>query len=348
MNTLNISGKRLKLPVFFPDATKGVIKSLTSEDLKSVGVQGLIVNTFHLFNTLGISRLKKVGGIKHFTNWDGAIISDSGGFQVLSLIYDKGYSGSISNKGIRYTDPTTKKKYLFTPEKSIRTQLSIKADILICLDDCPKEYDNYEKVRLSVLRTIEWAKRCKEEYIKLTKDMPNPPLLFGVIQGGNFEDLRKLCADQLKEIGFAGFGFGGWPLDEEKNYNYEILEYTCNLMPNDKPKYALGVGNPLAIKKCIEFGYNIFDCVLPTRDGRHGRLYKFTANPLKTDEFYNFLHIKKSVYSVDNEKISDYGICKNYSLAYLHHLFAIKDISAARLASLHNLGFYIRLLKFFR
>lgn len=360
-----IKGKEFLLPTFFPDATRGVIRALDSQDLQSVNVEGLIVNTYHLMSKPGSTVLKDIGGIKKFMNWPGWIISDSGGFQLLSMIYQDPTFGKINRDGVIFYKDSKggKEKYQFTAEKSIQIQFAIDADILICLDDCPTANATPQQEEESVERTIQWAKRCKQEFEtqcknrKLTDE--TRPLLFGVIQGGNNKDLRKKCADALKEIGFDGYGFGGWPLNDDSTYNHDILQFTADQMEEGKPKYALGVGNPQAIVDCFRMGYNIFDCVLPTRDARHARLYILNEQSLhdalknsdNTSTIYDYLHIKQEKYTRDEAKVDEHcdcHLCQNYTRSYLKHLFDIEDISAARLATIHNLRTYIRLINILR
>jgi queuine tRNA-ribosyltransferase len=352
MESITIKNKTLQLPTFFPDATRGVIRSIDSQDLESVKVEGLIVNTYHLMSKPGATVLKEIGGIKPFMDWNGWIISDSGGFQLLSMIYQNPEFGKINDDGVIFYKDSKggKKKYQFTPEKSIQIQFAIGADIMICLDDCPPLKATEEDEIKSVERTIKWAKRCKEEFnlqLKNKKISENDrPKLFAVIQGGNSRELREKCAIGLREIGFDGFGFGGWPLDQQGNYNYEILKFTADLMPNGLPKYGLGIGNPQAIFECYKMGYNIFDCVLPTRDARHQRLY--LLNTKGEGENYSYLHIAKEQYVRDPNPIDkecDCHTCQHYSRAYLNHLFAIEDTAAYRLATIHNLRTYTRLIE---
>jgi queuine tRNA-ribosyltransferase len=366
---ITIKGKQFNLPTFFPDATRGVIRSLDSHDLQALGVEGLIVNTYHLMSKPGTTVVKDLGGIKKLMNWPGWIISDSGGFQLLSMIYKDPTFGKINRDGVIFYKDSKggKQKYNFTPEKSIQTQFALDADIMICLDDCPAAGATHDDELKSVERTIEWAKRCKQEFEtqikskKLSDD--NRPLLFAVIQGGNHKDLRQLCAEKLVEIGFDGYGFGGWPLDEQGVFNNEILQFTADLLPKDKPKYALGVGNPQAIFDCYKMGWNIFDCVLPTRDARHARLYIFNENicnqaldpktsaQVDTSSIYSYLYIKEEKYNRDASPIDqhcDCHTCQNYSRAYLKHLFDIEDAASLRLATIHNLNTYQRLIKAIR
>ncbi len=349
---ITLKGKTFELPAFFPDATRGVIRTLDSQDLEQEKIEGLIVNTYHLMSKPGVTVLKEVGGIKPFMNWqDGWIISDSGGFQLLSMIYQNPAFGKINKDGVIFYKDSKggKEKYNFTPEKSIQVQFAIGADIMICLDDCPAANATQEEEQLSIERTIDWAKRCKEEFAcqiknrKMTDE--NRPLLFGVIQGGNSKELRQKCAQELLKIGFDGYGFGGWPLEDGK-YNYDILGFTASLIPDHLPKYALGVGNPQAVWDCYQLGWNIFDCVLPTRDARHQRLY--ILNPDTPENIYSYLQIKEEKYFRDSLPVDpqcDCHACRHYSRSYIKHLFEIEDATASRLATIHNLRTYTRLIE---
>ncbi|MFH1451281.1 MAG: tRNA guanosine(34) transglycosylase Tgt [bacterium] len=357
-----INGKEVSFPIYFPDATRAVVRSLDAVDLKQAKIEGLVINTYHLMTQPGTSVLKEAGGTKRYMGWDGLIASDSGGFQLLSMIYKNKELGTISDNGVVfYLDSTGgKKKSLFTPEKSIEVQFSLDADIIICLDDCPSAKATVAENKLSVDRTIAWARRCKEEYWRQiekrkSKKLERPSLL-AVIQGGGDPKERERCAKGLLEIGFDSYGFGGWPLDEEGNMNLEILKTTVSFMPENLPKFALGVGNPLAIVEGFKMGYNIFDCVLPTRDARHKRFYVFTEDPEKADilnnqEIHQFLYIVREKYVRDSRPISEFCdcyTCQHHSRAYLHHLFKIEDSLAWRLATIHNLRTYTKLIEVLR
>ncbi|MGB9596246.1 MAG: tRNA-ribosyltransferase family protein, partial [Candidatus Poribacteria bacterium] len=254
-----IQKKNLPLPIYFPDATRGVIRSIDSQDLQNTKVEGIVVNSFHLMSKPGQSVLKHLDGIKNFMNWDGLVVSDSGGFQLLSLVYENSSFGKIDDNGITfYRDSKGKKsRHILTPEKSIQIQFNIGADIMICLDDCPSAKATYEYHKKSVERTIKWAERSIDEYRRQisNKRLSNPPLLFAVIHGGNSKGLREKCAKELIGIGFNGYCFGGWPIKSSGELNYDILSYTASLMPDDLPKFALGIGNPKAIVDCVKIGY---------------------------------------------------------------------------------------------
>lgn len=355
-----IQEKNLSLPIYFPDATRGVIRSLDSQDLQNSKVEGVVVNSFHLMSKPGQSVLKSLGGAKNFMNWNGLVVSDSGGFQLLSLVYENNSFGKIDDNGITfYRDSKGQKsRHILTPEKSIQIQFNIGADIMICLDDCPSAKATYEDHKKSVERTIKWAGRSIDEYRKqiLNKRLSNSPLLFAVIHGGESKELREKCASELIKIGFNGYCFGGWPIKSSGELNYDILSYTASLMPDNLPKFALGVGNPKAIVDCVKMGYNMFDCVLPTRDARHKRLYVFIKDPEKIDIFNeekitDFLYISDEKYVRDPRPISQYcdcHTCSNYSRGYLNHLFEIEDPLSWRLATIHNLRTYTKLIEILR
>ncbi|MCJ7694108.1 MAG: tRNA-guanine transglycosylase, partial [Anaerolineaceae bacterium] len=240
-----------------------------------------------------------------------------------------------------------------TPEKSIQIQFNLGSDLLICLDDCTHVDAPIEEQEISVDRTINWAKRCKVEFEhQLNSRKTNPeniPLLFAVIQGGGSFELRKQCTEALLEIGFDGFGFGGWPLDSEKNLLTDVLEYTRSVIPSRFLIHALGIGHPMNLVVCYKLGYDIFDCAMPTRDARHGRLYTFT-NPQQInssdDKWFKYLYINDEENIKTSLPISEFcdcPCCSHYSLGYLHHLHKMNDTQYIRLATLHNLRFMTQL-----
>ena len=349
----------LHLPVYFPDATRGVVRTADSRDLEACGVQGVVVNAFHLSTRPGAGLIKNAGGIHAFMGWSRPVASDSGGFQLMSMIRENPRYGSVSDRGIHFVDVDGKrKKVLFTPERSIRLQFDLGADLMICLDDCPSADSSHEEVKATVARTIHWARRCRAEFDRLLPtraDSSTPrPLLFGVIQGGYDRQLRTECARELLPLEFDGFGFGGWPLTPHGDLAQEILAHTASLIPQSLPRFALGVGKPEHIVRCYQMGWRIFDCVLPTRDARHGRLYTFHATGREQVDvlapgFYRFVYIRDKKHKRQSGPIStvcDCQCCQNYSLAYLHHLFEVGDPLALRLATLHNLRFYTQLLEY--
>jgi queuine tRNA-ribosyltransferase len=348
----------LHLPVYFPDATRAVVRTVDSRDLEACGVQGLVVNVFHLSSRPGVGLIKQAGGVHDFMSWRRPIASDSGGFQLMSMIRENPRYGTISSRGIHFTDlDGGRQKVLFTPERSIRLQLDLGADLVICLDDCPSPDASPEQTRNAMERTVRWAQRCREEFDRLLAGRDNDrgvrPLLFGVIQGGYDPALRQQCAGELLSLGFDGYGFGGWPLTPEGVLAEDILAYTAELVPDHLPRFALGVGKPEHIVHCHQMGWRIFDCVLPTRDARHGRLYTFRARSLDEVDllapgFYRFLYVRDEKHKRQKGPVSvvcDCLCCRDYSLGYLHHLFEVGDPLGMRLATLHNLRFYTQLLE---
>lgn len=337
-------------PLFCPDATRGVIRSLDSKDLKQAGTDGIVVNTFHLLSRPGPENLIKLGGIKKLMNFDGLVISDSGGFQIFSLIQRNKKLGKILDDGVEFYIDTQGRlqKYYLNPEKCLDIQLAINSDIMVALDYFTPFNANDYFIQLSVDKTIEWGNKFINYFNSLPEEIKNQKKLVGVVQGDKDIDARNRCADALAEQGFDIFGLGGWVFKEEGILNDEVCIAVANkAKEHNKIAYAMGVGNPIDTVKCLNWGYKLFDCVLPTRDARHGRLYVFTKDPtwenLKTLDFHQYIYPNKSIYIDSTAKISEFCdcyTCKNYSLGYLHHLFKIGDGLANRLATIHNMRFY--------
>jgi queuine tRNA-ribosyltransferase len=348
----------LPLPVFMPDATRGAVRTVDSRDLEGCGVQSLVVNVFHLSSRPGVGLIKAGGGIHPFMDWRMPIASDSGGFQLMSMIRENPRYGTVTRRGIHFVDiDAGRGKVLFTPERSIRLQFDLGSDLMVCLDDCPSPDADPAQVAASVERTIQWARRCKEELERLAEvrvgEGEARPLLFGVIQGGYDRAQRRRCAEALLPLGFDGFGFGGWPLTPGGDLAEEMLAYTASLTPDDLPRWALGIGSPEHIVACYRMGWRIFDCVLPTRDARHGRLYVWNNEraeeaDLRAADFYHFVYVRDQKHKRQYGPISpacDCPCCREYSLAYLHHLFDVDEALGQRLATLHNLRFYTQLVE---
>src|SRR5947208_5806272 len=280
-NTLHLPHGQLSLPAFLADATLGVVRNVDSTDLELCGIEAVVMNTFHLMQRPGSSTITALGGLHSMAGWPHPIITDSGGFQAYSLIRQNAKFGSINDKCITFQPEGSDRKFHLTPEKSVQLQLSYGADIVVCLDDCTHVDDPLETQQESVRRTIEWAKRCKDEFQRLMEQKRLPqeqrPLLFGVIQGGGYHKLRKQCAEALLEIGFDGFGFGVWPLDSKGQLLTGIITYTRELVHPQLPVHALAAGHPPNVLECARMGYDLFDSAMPTRDARHSRLYLFTT-----------------------------------------------------------------------
>ena len=353
--SLTVRGKSLELPVFMPDATYGYVRSLTSSDLREVGLPILMMNAFHLMQKPGSSLISSLGGLHEMAAWKGLIMTDSGGFQAYSLIRQNAKFGSLTEKGIVFYPEGSSRKLLLTPEKSIQLQMGYGSDILVSLDDCTHVTASRAEQEASVSRTLAWAARAKASYLAQLKSRKwsneDRPLLFAVIQGGAELDLRRRCAEGLLEIGLDGFGFGGWPLDEESNLITDILEYTRSLIPREYPIHALGIGHPAGIVTSFRLGYEMFDCALPTRDARHGRLYTWSeADAALTPDgrWLKFRYINTEDNFRDAGPISpdcDCECCRDYSMGYLFHLYRMRDTSYMRLATKHNLRFMTRLIE---
>ena len=245
---LAIREKNLTLPTFLPDATLGYVRAVDSRDLESVGIAAVVMNTFHLMQKPGSSTIQAFNGLHRYADWPGVIITDSGGFQAYSLIHQSDQFGTLTDKGIIFRPEGKDRKFILSPEKSIQLQFSYDSDVVICLDDCTHVDASREDQELSVTRTLDWAKRCKTEYDRQINqrqiDDAHKPLIFGVIQGGGYPDLRRKCAEGLLEIGFDGYGYGGWPLDGKGNLLTEIVGLTRELVPEEFPMHALGIGHP--------------------------------------------------------------------------------------------------------
>lgn len=346
----------IPLPVFFPDATRAVVKSLDSSDIESTKTPGVLVNTYHLYQELGKKALKSHGGVGTFMGWRGGLISDSGGFQVMSVIKSGVARGKVTDEGV-VIRPSNKRKLVFTPEKSIQYQMLLKTDLMVVLDDYTPPHAEYKEARETVERTVAWAKRSKIEFDKLCRryelDDQARPYLVAVAQGGKHLDLRRECTERLVEIGFDGMGLGGRPHTDEGELDVDIARTIARYTPEKYLLYGLGVGLPPAIIGCFDLGYRVFDCVLPTRDARHKRLYVFNADSIKDidlhrPDFFSFYSPMREKHYADDAPVSracDCELCTRYSRAYLNHLFKIGDFTAGRLASIHNLRFYSLLME---
>jgi queuine tRNA-ribosyltransferase len=353
----------LRFPAFLPDATHATVRAVDSGDLLACGVPAVVMNTFHLMQRPGSSTVQALGGLHAMSGWPHPIITDSGGFQAYSLIRQNAKYGSLTENGILFRpEGAPQRKIQLTPEKCIQLQMSYGADVLMCLDDCTHVDDPESEQRASVRRTIAWARRCKQEFERLLSQKRRDgdrfqravdhqrPLLFGVIQGGGAHELRRECAEALLDIGFDGFGYGGWPLDSQGDLLADLLAYTRQLVPAQLPMHALGVGHPASIAACWRMGYGLFDSALPTRDARHARLYTFARPPatgqISGDSWFSYLYISDEKFLKDRRPVSEHcdcPTCSRYSRGYLHHLFKTGEVSFQRLATIHNLRFMVQL-----
>ncbi|MDD2270400.1 MAG: tRNA guanosine(34) transglycosylase Tgt [Candidatus Dojkabacteria bacterium] len=331
-----------KQKLFLPDATRGAVRFLTTKQLEETGTEGLVTNTLHLLINYGADTIQKLGGIKNLMNWNGMVLTDSGGFQVFSLIHSGKWKGKIHKDGAIFRSPKDGTEYELTPESSIDIQMKIDSDVLVCLDDCRKTDLTREEAEESVERTVQWARRCRErfdnEYGGTEK---TGKLLTSVVQGANYLDLRKECAEALVNIGFDGYNFGGFVVDENGELVLDEMRAVIENIPADTIKYAMGVGKPQDIRDASEIGYNWFDTVLVTRNARHGTLYS-------SDMESEVLRITNAEYGKDLKPIDskcDCEVCKNYSRAYIHHLLKIGEATGMTLATIHNLRYYQNLIK---
>lgn len=336
----------LQTPFFMTIATKAAVKSLGLTDLEILDPQIILSNTYHLFLRPGMDCMKKAGGLHSFMSCDRPILTDSGGYQVFSLSSLR----TLTEEGVRFQSHLDGSYHMLTPERAIEIQQTIGSDIMMCLDECPPYPCDKNYAETSLGLTTRWAVRCKE--YKNTHDGVGPTqkqLLFGIVQGGTFLDLRKESARQLMDIGFDGYAVGGLAVGEPRSVMYEILENLVPLLPEDKPRYLMGVGYPEEIVQAVLYGIDMFDCVIPTREGRHGRLFRFQNGKTLFDEnFYDKINATKAEFSNDFSPInpeSSIPELRIYTRAYLHHLFKTGEILGMRLATLNNVEFYLDLMK---
>lgn len=349
----------LDLPNFLPDATYGSINSVSFLDAIESGVEGIVTTTLHLETYLGSEYIKKYGGLHKFFNWNKPILTDSGGFQVFSLINaSQNKENKITDDGAVFKNPINGSVINLTPEKSQEIQFNLDSDIRIVLDE--PNYPDVDKKKLeeSVQRTTYWAKRSKEKFLelhKLTEDDFNNktiqrPLLFAVVQGGGSKELREKSFTELHDIGFDGYCWGGWPVDKNGNLDEQTAKLIPELVGPDKISYAMGVGTPDDIAKCIKYGWQLFDCVLPTRNARHGYLYSEKSLGDADFEHYSVIHIKNEQYKFDETPVwknAGIELLENTKKSYLRHLIRIKESSGMRIATINNLLFYSKFIKGF-
>lgn len=346
-------------PFFMPDATRGSIRGVSRTDLEAACVGAMVVNTYHLMLQPGTEHIREAGGIHSFMGWGKPLLSDSGGYQIYSLIHRNPEMGRITEEGAEFRSVLDGSKHLLTPERAIAIQCDLGVDMMVVLDD-PRPNDAPEdEIAEAVERTIRWAKRSKAEYERQIaergQDDTTRPLLFGVVQGGMSRELRRRCAEGLTEIGFDGYGFGGRHVDGNGIFLEDIVRDTASFIPEHVPRFALGIGTPEDILRCHALGWDMFDCVIPTREGRHGRLFRWKAQNTKykiqntsPTDFYETINIANERFRDDFTSVDPTcacELCRNHTRAYLAHLFRIGDPLGGKLASIHNLRFYIRLME---
>ncbi|MBI4653329.1 tRNA guanosine(34) transglycosylase Tgt [Candidatus Kuenenbacteria bacterium] len=359
LSLLKTSHGDIEGPFFMPIATKGAIKNLTSEEVKSLKSQIILSNTYHLMLRPGTTVIKKAGGLHKFINWNSPILTDSGGFQAYSLgervrnnLLTKEQKLSevkFSEEGIEFYSEVDGKKIFLSPEKAVEIQIILGSDVIMVLDQCVALPCDYKKTKQAMELTTRWAKRSQEYLLKnKTKDQK----LFCIVQGGTYKRLRLQSAKDLAKINFDGYAIGGLAVGEPRKKMLEVLDCVVPILPENKSHYLMGVGKPEEIVEAVKRGIDMFDCVIPTRNARHGTLYKFKVKSLKlkVDEkdFYEIIRITNSQFEFDLQPIDlncDCYTCQNYSRAYLRHLFMTNESLGFRLVTIHNLAFYLGLME---
>jgi len=320
----------IETPAFMPVGTQGTVKALSPEEVKGAGAQVILSNAYHLYLRPGQEVVKNAGGLHRFMNWDRPILTDSGGFQIFSLatLMD------VEKKGVRFRSHIDGSKHFLSPEDAVNLQIDLGSDIVMVLDECVKYPAERDYVEESVNLTTEWAERSRSAFSSLR---PNAQL-FGIVQGGTYPDLRRRSAEELVKLEFDGYAVGGLSVGEPNELMYDMLDVTSDILPEERPRYLMGVGMPADIFEAVERGIDMFDCVIPTRNGRNGMAFTSKGRV----NIGNAKYIKD--YSPLDDECSCPG-CSGYSRAYIRHLFNCDEILALRLVSLHNLYFYANIMR---
>jgi len=335
----------VETPIFMPVGTAGAVKAMTQAQLEEVGAQIILGNTYHLCMRPGHERVSELGGLHRFMSWPHPILTDSGGFQVMSL---KGL-GKVTEDGVWFRSHLDGTPYFFSPESVMEFQLALGSDIIMPLDECVDYPASHETLKRSVRLTGRWAERSKKYFEENAGKFRDPatgvagnselgPSLFGIVQGGTDEGLRRESALEIGEIGFEGYAIGGLSVGEPKDDLYGMTEHVAGFLPEDRPRYLMGVGTPEDLVRCVALGVDMFDCVMPTRNARNGCVFTSEGK----------LVIKSARYAQDTGPLDaecDCMVCRRYSRAYIRHLFAVGEISACVLATYHNLWFYLDRMK---
>ena len=330
LGRLTLAHGVVETPVFMPVGTYGTVKAMTPRDLAEIGAPICLGNTFHLWLRPGLEVIAVHGGLHRFMGWDKPILTDSGGFQVFSL----GALRKISEEGVRFSSPVNGDKLFLTPEESMRIQHTLNSDVVMIFDECTPYPASHDEAASSMRLSLRWAQRSRDEHQRLE----NSNALFGIVQGGMYEDLRSESLEVLGEIGFDGFAIGGLSVGEPKEEMARVLAHTAPRLPVHKPRYLMGVGTPEDLVHGVENGIDMFDCVMPTRNARNGHL--FTR--------YGDVRIKNAQYRDDLSPLDASCICytcRNFTRAYLHHLHRVGEILGAQLNTIHNLHYYQCLMR---
>ncbi len=324
----------IQTPAFMPVGTAATVKALRSDDIKNSGAEIILGNTYHLMLRPGIELMKELGGLHKFMNWDKPILTDSGGFQVMSLSKIR----KISDEGVEFSSHIDGSKYFVSPQRSIEIQHVLDSDITMIFDECVQFPATYDQAKKAMERSVLWAQQSKDAFVKRTGYG-----IFGIVQGSTFKDLRQISAQKLVEIGFDGYAIGGLAVGEGQEEMFSVLDYTPDLLPQDKPRYLMGVGKPSDIVGAVARGVDMFDCVIPTRSGRTGQAFvRHSASE------NGVINIRNAKYRNDEKPLDEKCgcfACKNHSRAYLHHLTKAGEILASMLLSQHNIFYYQDLMR---
>lgn len=346
LGVIHTAHGNVETPAFLPIGTKGSVRSVTSEELKFWGADMILANTYHLWQRPGDSLIYKAGGLHKFMNWKSAIFTDSGGYQVFSLAKMR----KVTEQGVFFQFDLDGKPQLLSPEKSVQIQANLGSDIALILDDFPGYPFEYERSRESIEQTQRWTERAVAEFLRLIRhgDPVNPgQKLWGIVQGASFPDLRKKSAENVRGFDFPGYAIGGVAVGEPTAEMLRAVDLAIPHLEAEKPKHLLGVGTPFDIIQAAARGCDTFDCVIPTREARHGRLY-ISAQAANGQESYQTIDIRKAEFAEDFTPVDPncdcYG-CLNHTRAYLRHLFANEEALSIRLATMHNLKFYLNFMK---
>jgi len=317
-----------RTPAFIPVGTQATVKAMTPEELREMGAEIVLSNTYHLYLRPGHELIRRMGGLHGFMQWNYPLLTDSGGFQVFSLTSFV----KVTGEGAHFQSHLDGSRHFISPEKAIEIQQALGADIIMCLDECTAYPASHEEAARSLELTLDWARRCKESHASQDQ------ALFGIVQGGMHSDLRRRAAETLAEIGFDGYALGGLSVGESKEAMFRIVADTAPVLPQDRPRYLMGVGLPGDILEAVRHGVDMFDCVLPTRNARNGTLFTRSGK----------IVIKNAQYAEDPSPIEPGCLCyacRHYSRAYLRHLYQAEEILALRLNTIHNLHFYLQFMK---
>jgi queuine tRNA-ribosyltransferase len=327
----------IETPAFMPVGTQGAVKALTQRDLESLGAEIILANTYHLYLRPGAERIGRLGGLHRFIGWDKPILTDSGGYQVFSLAARR----KVEEEGVTFRSHLDGGEHRLTPESAVDIQARLGSDIAMVLDECLEHPVAHDRARASLERTVRWARRSREHFLRVmasdSRDIEGArprQAQFGIIQGGTFPELRRQSVEQTIDVGFEAYAIGGLSVGEPISVMYDITEQTARLLPSDRPRYLMGAGTPADLVESVVRGVDMLDCVLPTRNARNGQLFTSTGR----------LNIKNAEYAEDSRPVDEGCICytcRNFSRAYLRHLFHAGEMTSGTLNTLHNLHFYL-------